>query len=913
MFSSIRNLFKATLKINCRDKVVKVKGIIRLFGKVVVIFSIAIFFLAFAYSQNELPVKERLKENKYLSKSDEKGISPKINRNIRNSEVDSDNVKLRKYSEKIDSALDSVSEEEVNVIIEAENDDISLKPLSVNDNVKRFQNRKFQSIRIQKNKIGELEKLSSIRKVWLEKKYNLHLDLSISIIHANSVWNTGFNGSGIKVCVLDTGINKNHTALKSSIIAEKDFVTNDADGNDPNDFYGHGTHVAGIIASNNNTFKGVAYGASILNAKVFDSSNLTNPTASDQDIASGIDWCISQGANILTMSLGATYSNTIGSDFLSQYADSAVDQGKIVTISAGNSGPSSKTINCPGCAHKVITVGSTKNGRSGTSVDLISSFSSRGSTTDKRSKPDLVAPGQIITSTVPSNGCSLCDSSGFASLSGTSMATPMVAGLAALLLQARASLSPEEMKALLMDSAWDYDAFGPSNNYGAGRINASRAFNEVNYTNKGTLINVSIDTAHNIYVPNGTSEIRVTLYWPENYSQHNDVDLYVLDPAGNTIDSSTSAPDVVEMTKISNPSVFGWWKILVSQYNVTGNQKYAVASNFLPSEQLFLRANLTLSTSFHKLNVTNSSQIKAQLDWNSSNQNLDFYLYNTSGNLKAQSVGNNTNFENLTFDTPEAGTWLIVISNLNNKISTQYSLSSSFQTSPMVINNQSNLLSINSPSNNTFYSLNSTLLNVTVNGSAKLISGFLDNVLMSNLCTDCNASTSTLSLSEGLHNLTIFTSDLVSNMADKTISLIVDTNSPTIINYSHANGTVINGKVLLNLSINYTEANLNRTALRWKNASSSSYNEINLSGCLSGTNMRCSQTINLTSFDDSVKINYYFNLTDIVNHSSSFFNPDGSAYTLVIDNNPPSVSNFLTNDSDNIVIANLLNNGTYWA
>ncbi|MBI4018021.1 MAG: S8 family peptidase, partial [Candidatus Aenigmarchaeota archaeon] len=410
-------------------------------------------------------------------------------------------------ADKIEPSIYLQSGDYVKVIVKA---DESALPLIASASVE-YENFTggFYSANISRSNLVFLESSAAVKRVWLERKSQPLLDISAPLIGANQTW-PYYNGSGVKVCVIDTGMNSSHPALFGRVVAEKDFITDDLDSNSTQDGANHGTHVAGIVASNNSTYKGVAFGSLILNAKVFSNYDGENWSAVDSDVMAGIDWCIAQGAHVLTLSLGGADSNNDGSDALSQKLDYAVDQGKIIIVAAGNSGTSSFSILSPGLSHKAITVGSSQTGKSGTTRNAISGFSSRGPTKDGRIKPDIAAPGEPITS--------LNNGGGFSTFSGTSMAAPHIAGIAALALQARSNLTPEEFKALLMNTA---DGREKNNSYGAGVVNVSRLLGKINYTVSSSVGNYS--RAHNIFVPENTEEIRATLYCPENYSYHNNL------------------------------------------------------------------------------------------------------------------------------------------------------------------------------------------------------------------------------------------------------------------------------------------------------------------------------------------------------------------------------------------------------
>lgn len=674
---------------------------------------------------------------------------------------------------KIDPLILSENSDTVNII--AEMDGYPSKYLQAHE-MKKFAGG-FYAMKIPKSEVTKLEKMGSVKRAWLEKKYNMLLDVAVPLINTTNFLSSGYNGSGVKVCVLDTGVNKSHSALSSRVTAEKDFVTTDSDGDNPTDFHGHGTHVAGIVASTDSTYRGVAFGSSILNAKVFSS---TTEQATDTDIISAIDWCIAQNASILTLSLGGPDATNDGSDALSQYVDSAVDQGKIVTIAAGNSGSGENkdcrtasdgatySICSPGLAHKVITVGSTQSGKAGSSQDVISGFSSRGPTKDERIKPDVTAPGQPINSTWINGG--------FNSISGTSMSTPMVAGLAALILQAR-NITAEELKALIMNTAVDLGATGKDNSYGAGRVNGSRLFNEINNTARATIRNES--RIHNIFVPANT-EIRATLYWPENYSVHNNIDLQLLDPAGNVRALSGSVNNTDEIVNATS-AIAGNWKLLVNPVNVSSSQAYALAANYKPSGQMYMAANNISGTAYHQINLTTSSKLTINLDWNSSGINMDLYLYNTTGWLVNYSNATNTNYENISINA-EAGIWLARL--VSNQSNVSYSLSSPFSVSSQISDNVSPNVTLTEPLNKTYATQNINLTltiadNLNAVASCSMV---LDNA-MTSLGTVQNNSTRTYNFSASVASHSIYASctDAANNTGNSSVvNFTVDSTLPNI-------------------------------------------------------------------------------------------------------------------------------------
>ncbi|HLJ72935.1 MAG TPA: S8 family serine peptidase, partial [Thermoanaerobaculia bacterium] len=243
-------------------------------------------------------------------------------------------------------------------------------------------------------------------------------------IRADQVWSKfGTRGAGVTVAVIDTGIDYTHPALGGcfgpgcKVIGGYDFVNND---NDPRDDNLHGTHVAGIIAGNSDQLLGVAPDASLLAYKVLSASG----AGSTSDVLAGIeraadpnnDGDFSDHADVANLSLGGLGNPD---DVLSTAIDRGTSLGVVYCIAAGNAGSGYHTVASPGTARTAITVGATDVN------DLLASFSSRGpNTKDAALKPDVLAPGVSIISSLPGGK--------YGALSGTSMATPHVAGVAAL-------------------------------------------------------------------------------------------------------------------------------------------------------------------------------------------------------------------------------------------------------------------------------------------------------------------------------------------------------------------------------------------------------------------------------------------------------------------------------------------------
>lgn len=334
------------------------------------------------------------------------------------------------------------------------------------------------SANVKAKKVKEIARYPDVDKIYHDFRVNVYLHESVPLIGANSVWSS-YNGSGITVAVIDTGIDSNHPDLKGKVVDQVSFIS----GESPNDGFGHGTHVAGIIAgsgsSSGGEYIGVAPQASIMNIKVEDNHGWGNASS----IMSGIEYAVDNGADIISMSLGEVIWPADGTDPLAVTANAAVDAGVVVIASAGNSG-GAFLIASPASAEKVIAVGAT------TKQDSIASYSSAGPTWDHRIKPEVVAPGGatfiysdpaalgIVSAKAPGSVLEMWYSEClvgeyYMALSGTSMAVPHVSGVAALMLQAHPDWTPDQIKQQLMNTGVDvgYDPI----TQGAGRIDAISA------------------------------------------------------------------------------------------------------------------------------------------------------------------------------------------------------------------------------------------------------------------------------------------------------------------------------------------------------------------------------------------------------------------------------------------------------
>ncbi|WP_411080129.1 S8 family peptidase [Streptomyces sp. cmx-18-6] len=302
-----------------------------------------------------------------------------------------------------------------------------------------------------------------IARVWLDGRRKAALDRSVARIGAPAAWKAGFDGAGVKVAVLDTGVDETHPDLKGVEIAQKDF----SGSRNTVDHVGHGTHVASTVAGSgakSGKHRGVAPGAKILDAKVLDDEG----SGVDSGIIAGMQWAADNGARVANLSLGG--EDTAGHDPLEAAVDRiSARSGILFVIAAGNEGPDASTIGSPGSAASALTVGAVDR------KDRIAGFSSTGPTADGSLKPDITAPGVGIVAAKAAKGVEGVPAvPGYAAMSGTSMATPHVAGAAAVLAQRHPGWTGERIKQALTASAKPGSGLSPLQQ-GTGRTDLTRA------------------------------------------------------------------------------------------------------------------------------------------------------------------------------------------------------------------------------------------------------------------------------------------------------------------------------------------------------------------------------------------------------------------------------------------------------
>ncbi|MFC5266154.1 S8 family serine peptidase [Kribbella qitaiheensis] len=305
---------------------------------------------------------------------------------------------------------------------------------------------------------------STVGKIWLDGRTHATLDRSTKQIGAQAAWQAGYDGRGVKVAVLDTGYDQNHPDLKKQVVESQSFVPDQA----VQDEHGHGTHTASIVAglgtASAGKRKGVAPGAQLLIGKVLDNSG----SGLDSEAIAGMEWAVQQGAKVISMSLGGLPSD--GTDPMSEAVDRlSASSDALFVVAAGNSGME-ETVGTPGAAEAALTVGAVDRD------DKLATFSSRGPRLgDGALKPEVTAPGvEIVAARAAGTEQGHEVGEYYTAMSGTSMATPHVAGAAAILAQRHPDWTGEQLKAALAATAVPSKGATPVQQ-GLGRIDLRNA------------------------------------------------------------------------------------------------------------------------------------------------------------------------------------------------------------------------------------------------------------------------------------------------------------------------------------------------------------------------------------------------------------------------------------------------------
>ncbi|MFH8473953.1 S8 family serine peptidase [Streptomyces sp. NPDC018000] len=311
-----------------------------------------------------------------------------------------------------------------------------------------------------------------IKKLWLDKPVKVTLDQSVPQIGAPEAWAAGYDGSGTKVAILDTGIDSSHPDVAGRVKTAQNFT----DDPDAVDHHGHGTHVASTIAgsgaASGGKYKGVAPGADLYIGKVLNNAG----EGPQSGVIAGMEWAVDQGADVVSMSLGSA-AGSDGTDPLSQAVNELTESSDtLFVIAAGNTGPTKGTVGSPGAAEDALTVGAVNK------QDQLAGFSSRGPVKDTFAvKPEITAPGVgIVAARAAGTSMGTPVDGNYTSANGTSMATPHVSGAAAILVQRHPDWTADRLKQVLVSTAkqGSYNAYQGGN----GRVDVPKAIDATVYS-----------------------------------------------------------------------------------------------------------------------------------------------------------------------------------------------------------------------------------------------------------------------------------------------------------------------------------------------------------------------------------------------------------------------------------------------
>lgn len=377
-------------------------------------------------------------------------------------------------------------------------------------------------------------------KIWLNGKVFPSLDVSVPQVGAPAAWQAGHTGAGATVAVLDTGYDSNHPDLKGIVKGEKDFTREGM-----KDTVGHGTHVASTVAGRGGKYTGVAKGADLLIGKV-----CTRSGCLFDAILEGMQWAADSGAKVVNMSLGGGSGDGTGP------LDAAVNRisaetGTLFVVAAGNDGQREK-VSSPASADAALAVASVNK------QDKYSSFSQPGPRiTDNAVKPDIAAPGEeIVAARAEGTLADRAVDEHYARLTGTSMATPHVAGAAAILAAQHPDWTGQQIKATLMGSAKPIDA--TVYQQGAGRLDVAKAVTQTIVPSVGSLNLGFIKWPHTVPVQSKQITYRNTGSAPVSLRVTTDVTAFSLSASEITVPAGGEASVTVTFDHAKAPiGVYG--------------------------------------------------------------------------------------------------------------------------------------------------------------------------------------------------------------------------------------------------------------------------------------------------------------------------------------------------------------------
>ncbi|MBI4448804.1 S8 family serine peptidase [Candidatus Woesearchaeota archaeon] len=513
--------------------------------------------------------------------------------------------------------------------------------------------------------------------------------------------NLNLTGAGIKVAVIDTGIDYTHATLGNctetaflngscaKVFGGFDFCGNGSSScgtgldNNPMDDNGHGTHVASIIGGNNHSgYIGIAPNVTFLAIKSFHNSGSGTTAA----IIQGIDFAIANDVDIIQASFGSILTPDTGFDATGIVASAAPEQYGIAFIaSAGNSGAETESSGSPAVARGIVSVAATNDQNTAdVADDTIASFSSRGPFAFGRFGPTLTAPGTSINASAPplsrcpGNPSSLCSDAGFNAASGTSFSAPIVAGIVAQILQAKPNITIPELRLIISSSAQNMT--GHPFEKGAGLANATAA---ITFKTRA-MIDGRENTALEA-IPGQYADTNVSIFNLDNASAHTYT--FLIESIGDLEGEVNISPSFVDLPRIQTLAA-GANSTYQVRFNVPSSQRPGILGTTISirsdtGENLRVPVALTIplvgdgtilgtvndgqsSTTpgdliYYKLIAPNGTQMNLLLDWPSGGDDLDLYLFSENGVREGTSgAGSGTNETINISSTSEKAYWVLV-------------------------------------------------------------------------------------------------------------------------------------------------------------------------------------------------------------------------------------------------------------
>ena len=751
---------------------------------------------------------------------------------------------------------------------------------------------------VSRESLGELLGDVSVASIQLNKPVGILLAQSAPLVNATQAWTLTLNGTNITgrgetVCIIDTGIDYNHSSLGggwgSRVLSGYNYCANEAcsqESSDPYDNHGHGTHVAGIIASNDSTNRGIAFEASLIAIKALNSAG----SGTDDDVIAGINWCVANATayniSVISMSIGSFNASNTGYCDSSEPAyssaiNTAVTNNISVIIASGNDA-SNTSMDVPGCIENATTVGAVYDANVGAYGSDSTTFADKITYyTNRNSKLDLLAPGSHITSAN--------DGGGFVTLDGTSMATPHIAGAFALLRQYKrlengTLLNPPQIENALKNRGLNVTDSRTGLNF--SRINIYRSIvsidaskpllsvaSPLNITYNGTNISLSYSASDNIALDvcsftntTGSAETlsgcaNITFIAAANLQ--NNVTLIINDTNSNSNSSQIffTVDTVPPLLSVSQPQN--------TTYNITNISIQYSASDSNHVDRCWL-VNVTGDSVF----LNNPREVCDNATFLLSNKllnNITVYVNDTGGNTNSSTI-----FFSLAVSIHEPTNKTYSATN----VSLNYTASGD---TCWFVNTTGHTVMLLGCSNTTFTALDNRQNNITLfvndsEGSTRSSQVFFTTDTISPFMnfTASAANNETMSITNDII-INITSSEALSaallewNGANLTMNI-----SGSSISYSHADLT--DGNYTFRIVANDSAGNINVTAFRWVyiNATRNFTSYINdLNSSLSANNVTFT-LLNTSGSDDAsrvfVDINYTmrFNASGIVAEIANF-------------------------------------------